>query len=216
MEGILGIAATAAAAALGIKLVLALRARWQLSRAKHRSLAGHSKWSRRLARWLPRIDYTNETMFGVDGAPVDVVTRRAAGFERLAKVFGARYQKGRRSQRGRARTVSDLVVSHYRVPFPFGRQVRERLKSSAFISRVEGNRFIDVDGNRFFDLTASYGVNVFGNDRYREWMAEGARRAGTTGAVLGTTTCCWRRTRSAWRNFPAWTRYRSICPVRKP
>lgn len=187
MEGILGIAATAAAAALGIKLVLALRARWQLSRAKHRSLAGHSKWSRRLARWVPRIDYTNETMFEVDGAPVDVVTRRAAGFERLAKVFGARYQKGAALTARARETVSDLqLVSHYRVPFPFGRQVRERLKSSAFISRVEGNRFIDVDGNRFFDLTASYGVNVFGNDRYREWMAEGARRAGTTGAVLGT------------------------------
>ena len=43
--------------------------RWQLSRAKHRSLAGHSRWSKRLARLLPFYEYDAAQYFCADGAP---------------------------------------------------------------------------------------------------------------------------------------------------
>ncbi|MBL8514056.1 MAG: aminotransferase class III-fold pyridoxal phosphate-dependent enzyme [Betaproteobacteria bacterium] len=165
----------------------ALFARLTLSRAKHRSMAGHSKWSRRIARWMPRIDYGSGEIFQVDGAPHDIAARRAAAFLRLANAFKTRFPRGIELTARALPVVSDLqLTSMYRVPFPFSRFVRERLKASSFITAAEGNLFVDCDGNRLYDLTASYGVNVFGNDRYREWMAEGLRRTQGAGAVLGT------------------------------
>jgi glutamate-1-semialdehyde 2,1-aminomutase len=165
----------------------ALFARLTLSRAKHRSMAGHSKWSRRIARWMPRIDYGSGEIFQLDGAPHEIAARREAAFLRLANAFRTRFPRGIELTARALPVVSDLqLTSVYRVPFPFSRFVRERLKAPSFIAAAEGNRFVDCDGNRLYDLTASYGVNVFGNDRYREWMAEGLQRTQGAGAVLGT------------------------------
>ena len=43
----------------------------------------------------------------------------------------------------------------------------------------------DIDGNVFYDLTGSYGVNIFGNDFYKECIAQGEARARALGPVLG-------------------------------
>ena len=43
----------------------------------------------------------------------------------------------------------------------------------------------DVDGNVSYDLTGSYGVNIFGNDFYKECIAEAEKRAHALGPVLG-------------------------------
>ena len=42
-----------------------------------------------------------------------------------------------------------------------------------------------MDGNRFYDLTGSYGVNVFGNDFYKEAIDQGADQVRALGPVLG-------------------------------
>jgi glutamate-1-semialdehyde 2,1-aminomutase len=43
----------------------------------------------------------------------------------------------------------------------------------------------DIDGNVFYDLTGSYGVNIFGNDFYKECIEIGEKRAHALGPVLG-------------------------------
>lgn len=43
-------------------------ARLKLSRAKHPSLRGHSKWSRRVAKWIPFFSYEDEHFFSSDDA----------------------------------------------------------------------------------------------------------------------------------------------------
>jgi glutamate-1-semialdehyde 2,1-aminomutase len=43
----------------------------------------------------------------------------------------------------------------------------------------------DLDGNVFYDLTGSYGVNIFGNDFYKQCIASAAARAHALGPVLG-------------------------------
>jgi glutamate-1-semialdehyde 2,1-aminomutase len=55
---------------LGVLAALApaLHQRLQLSRAKHRSLAGHSRMAKRLARWLPGYSFDEAEFFGCDGA----------------------------------------------------------------------------------------------------------------------------------------------------
>ena len=55
------------------------RLRLALSAAKHRSLAGHARWSRRIARLLPYYEYSEQRFFVADGAPEEVAERRRAG-----------------------------------------------------------------------------------------------------------------------------------------
>ncbi len=44
----------------------------------------------------------------------------------------------------------------------------------------------DLDGNRCYDLTGSYGVNLFGNDFYKQCIARAVEHAGDLGPVLGS------------------------------
>ena len=77
-------------------LVLALpylRQRLQLSRAKHRSLAGHSRMAKRLASWLPGYAHDEARFFDCDGAPAEVVAQRRAAFDLLCAGFAERYAK---------------------------------------------------------------------------------------------------------------------------
>src|ERR1700683_5236809 len=53
-----------------------LKARLALSRAKHRSLTGHSKMSRRVARLIPFYEFDDKDFFCSDGAPPAVATQR--------------------------------------------------------------------------------------------------------------------------------------------
>ncbi len=167
-------------------LLQKLRARLLLSAAKHRSLAGHSRMARLFARWVPHYEYDETAFFGVDSAPADVVSRRRAGFARLAALFEQRFAKSARMTDEIHNSVSDLqFTSRYRVPFQFSRIVRERFKTGAFLEASSGVSLTDLDGNRLYDLTGSYGVNVFGYDFYKECIDRGADRVRGLGPVLG-------------------------------
>ena len=162
------------------------RRRLLLSQAKHRSLAGHSRWSQRIARLIPAVDYDAAHFFRCDGAPEDIVAKREQGFERLIALFAGRFPKGR-ALTAEARTgLSDLqFTGSYRVPFQFARHVREHLAVGAFVERSAGVTVTDVDGNDFYDLTGSYGVNLLGYDAYKAMIEQAVAQAGDLGPVLG-------------------------------
>src|SRR5215813_11210056 len=96
----LGVAAVATS-------VLGFR-RLQLSRAKHRSLAGHSRMARRMARFVPFYEYDETRFFCSDGAGPDVATQRRDGFMRLAATFASKFPETTRQTADIARRVSDL------------------------------------------------------------------------------------------------------------
>ena len=180
---ILSLAAVAVTAAVAPKV----KARIELSRAKHRSLAGHSKMSRRVARLIPSYEFEIDDFFRADGAPQEVATRRQDGFFRLAAMFAERFAKGRELTGEAASRISDLQFTQaYRVPFSFSRLVRENLGAGSFMQSSSGVTLTDLDGNAFYDLTGSYGVNIFGNDFYKECIEIGERRAHALGPVLGS------------------------------
>jgi glutamate-1-semialdehyde 2,1-aminomutase len=160
--------------------------RLQLSRAKHRSLSGHSKMARRFAKLVPFYDYDEAQFFAADGAPAAVESARRDGFMRLAAQFKASYPKTAAATAEIIDDVSDLqFTSRYRVPFQFSRVVRQYFKTGVFLESSAGVTVTDLDGNRFFDLTGSYGVNVFGYDFYKECIARGSERVKDLGPVLG-------------------------------
>ncbi len=170
-------------------LFLAVRkaqARMDLSFAKHRSLAGHPRWARRIGGLLPSYSYDEDQAFAVDGAPADVVAKRRAAFASLIERCQQRYPKSLKASAQAAESLSDLqFVSAYRVPFQFRKVAAQGLKVGSFVQSTSGVTVTDLDGNVFFDLTGSYGVNLFGNDFYKECMDRGARMVGDLGPVLG-------------------------------
>jgi glutamate-1-semialdehyde 2,1-aminomutase len=173
----------------GLALVMVLhrlQMRLQLSRAKHRSLSGHSRMARRFAALVPFYEYGESLFFRVDAAPDDIAAARRAGFMRLAAVFAERFRKTAELTREIAGGVSDLqFTSRYRVPFQFSGFVRRHLTAGAFLESSSGVTVTDLDGNRSYDLTGSYGVNVFGYDFYKECIERGSERVRGLGPVLG-------------------------------
>jgi glutamate-1-semialdehyde 2,1-aminomutase len=175
--------AVAATAAVAPKV----KARLELSRAKHRSIAGHSKMSRRIARLIPFYEFDINDFFRSDGAPGDVANKRQDGFFRLAAIYQERFAKNRQMTSEAAGHISDLQFTQsYRVPFQYSRLVRENLGAGSFMQSSSGVTVTDLDGNVFYDLTGSYGVNIFGNDFYKECIEIGEKNAHALGPVLGT------------------------------
>jgi glutamate-1-semialdehyde 2,1-aminomutase len=167
-------------------LLRKLQMRLQLSRAKHRSLTGHSRMARRFAALVPFYEYDEARFFRVDAAPDDIAAARRAGFARLAGIFAERFKKTADLTGEIADSVSDLkFTSRYRVPFQFSGFVRQHFKPAAFAESSSGVTVTDLDGNRLYDLTGSYGVNVFGYDFYKECIERGAERVRGLGPVLG-------------------------------
>jgi glutamate-1-semialdehyde 2,1-aminomutase len=104
----------------------------------------------------------------------------------LSAAFKGKFPQSIAMTRRAREGISDLqFTGAYRVPFQYSRYVREQLPVGAFVQSSSGVTVTDLDGNVFYDLTGSYGVNVFGNDFYKDCMADGASRVAQLGAVLG-------------------------------
>src|SRR5262249_55070803 len=176
-----GIGGVAAVLAL-----MALRTRLELSLAKHRSLAGHARWSRRIAALIPFYEYDEARVFRCDDAPEEIAARRRAGFMRLAALYRERFAQTLKRTDEAAEGISDLqFTGAYRVPFQFSRFVWQHLRAPAFVQSSSGVMLTDLDGNRLYDLTGSYGVNVLGNDFYKGCMERALARVAELGPVLG-------------------------------
>ena len=62
-----------------------IRVRLQLSMAKHPSLRGHSKWSRRISKLIPYFEYDQHAFFNSDKAPETITKKRINAFNCLKK-----------------------------------------------------------------------------------------------------------------------------------
>lgn len=163
-----------------------VKTRLELSKAKHWSLAGHSKMARRVASLIPFYEYDEEHFFCSDNPPEEFAARRRVGMMRLSKLYRERFAETNRLTQEVKGSISDLQFTEtYRAPFQFSRFVRERLPIGVFLQASSGVTLTDLDGNRFYDLTGSYGVNVFGYDFYKECIEEGKQRVRELGPVLG-------------------------------
>ncbi len=170
------------ALAAGIKKA---NSRLELSRAKHRSLTGHSKLAHRVASLVPFYEFGEATFFRSDGAPIEIAARRRDGFYRLAELYRMRFVETRRLSAQAIEGISDLQFTDaYRVPFQYSRMVREHLRAGTFLTSSEGVMLTDLDGNHFYDLAGSYGVNLFGYDFYKSCMEQGYERVRALGPVL--------------------------------
>ena len=175
----------AGVAALGA-LLARVKPRLELTRAKHRSIAGHARMARRIASLVPFYEYDNTRFFRCDDPPEEVAVRRRDGFMGLSRLYRERFVRTSALTAEAADGISDLqFTSAYRVPFQFSSYVRQHLPAGSFLASSSGVTVTDLDGNVFYDLTGSYGVNLFGHDFYKDCIARGADRVRDLGPVLG-------------------------------
>ena len=159
--------------------------RIQLSLAKHRSLAGHSRIAKFLARLLPGYALGEELFFIADGAPDDVAEKRKNGFNSLARTL-QKHKKTLSLTTEAKEHLSDLqFTSVYRIPFAFSPYAREHLKVGSVAKSFDGVILTDLDDCQFYDLTGSYGVNLFGSDFYKRTMRIGLEEGVPLGPALG-------------------------------
>src|SRR5262245_41636993 len=153
----------AAGAAALTTSVVKLKSRLALSRAKHRSLGGHARLSRRIASLIPFYEYDEAQIFNCDDPPEDIAKAREAGFMRLAGLYAEHYPQSLQLTASVKDAISDLQFTDtYRVPCQFRRMVQRHLGAPAFVQSATGVTLTDLDANHFCDLTGSYGVNLFG------------------------------------------------------
>jgi glutamate-1-semialdehyde 2,1-aminomutase len=169
----------------------AAKRRLELSRAKHRSLAGHSRMAKRVAKLVPFYAYGEDRFFSSDDAPPEIADRRRAALQRLGQTLRERAPKSIALTAETQVGVSDMqFTSAYRVPYQYAVLLREHVKTGSFVQSASGVTVTDLDGNVYYDLTGSYGVNVFGVDFYKQCMAEGSARVQDLGPVLGAYHPC--------------------------
>ncbi|MGD2171189.1 MAG: aminotransferase class III-fold pyridoxal phosphate-dependent enzyme [Gammaproteobacteria bacterium] len=181
------ILSTATTLTLILALLLGkLWVRLRLSRAKHPSLRGHSKWSRRISRLVPYFAYEESRFFASDGAPAAIAEHRRSCFFRLAADLKARAPHSVEATQALEAGISDLQFTNlHRVPFPYRELAREHLAMPNLVTETRGVQVRDLDGNWSYDLSGSYGVNVFGYDFYKECMQRGMEKISKLGPVLG-------------------------------
>ncbi len=173
-------------AALLAGLIPKVRRRLQLSRAKHRSLAGHSRMAKRIAGLIPGYAYDEARFFAADGAPETVQVQRRQGFTALAQALAQAHPRSIAATEAARAGISDLqFTGAYRVPFQFSPYLRQHLKLPSFVQATEGPWIRDLDGQRWLDVSGSYGVNVFGHEFYKACIAEGSARVAELGPLLG-------------------------------
>jgi len=163
-----------------------IRIRLQLSRAKHPSLRGHSKWSRRITRKIPYFSYNESHYFTCDGAPEAIALKRKTALNHLTKNVSKSCEKTIHYGNKLEKNISDIqFTSNYRIPFPFQKLLPKAFKLGSIVEETQGTKIKDIDGNWRFDLTGSYGVNVFGYDFYKDCMDKGFEQVKDLGPVLG-------------------------------
>src|SRR6266851_5447927 len=142
--------------------------------------------SRRVSNWVKARDYSDEEFLRADGAGSRWIELRQRAIDRLAGVLQARGPKSIAWGNEIRESFSDLrFTDANRVPFPFMRLMREKFNLCSVVTASDGPKLRDLDGNWSLDVSGSYGLNVAGFDRYKEWMEKGWERVKELGPALG-------------------------------
>lgn len=169
-----------------LSMLRRLQVRLRLSKAKHPSLRGHARMSRRLAKLVPFYEYPPEDVFAIDGAPADVVEKRRTAFERLSLELSTKAPQTLQATRELEPSISDMQFTNAnRVPFQFRNLVRDRLPVGGMADATDGVRIRNLDGSWSYDTGGSYGVNLLGYDFYKRCIERGVERVRELGPVLG-------------------------------
>jgi glutamate-1-semialdehyde 2,1-aminomutase len=141
---------------------------------------------RPLSRWVKSVHYSNDEFLQADGAGERWIKLRKEALDRLSRLFQIEFPKSIAWGNEIRSSFSDLrFTDANRVPFPFMRLMREKFNLCSVVTASHGAKLRDLDGHWSIDVSGSYGLNVAGFDRYKEWMQKGLEQVKDLGPVLG-------------------------------
>ena len=130
--------------------------------------------------------YSEEELLRADGAGDQWVETRRKAFIKLADLLKAQTSRSIAWGNEIRESFSDLrFADANRVPFPFMRVMRDKFQLSSVVTSSNGPHLRDLDDRLTLDVSGSYGLNVAGFDRYKDWIAAGWERVKDLGPVLG-------------------------------
>jgi glutamate-1-semialdehyde 2,1-aminomutase len=176
---------------LGMWIVLRVKQRLELSLAKQPGLGGHLRWAKRIAGWIPNYSYSQDVWFSTDHAPFEIANLRKSALTALGNRMRDKAPLTLAHTQEVKPMISDLqFISQYRVPYQFKNVLTQYLQLGSFWKSSDGVYLNDMDGNRYIDVTGSYGVNLLGQDFYKECVEEGVALVKDLGPVLGSYHPC--------------------------
>ncbi len=168
-----------------VSLVWAGPKAWCLARTV-RGYAAAPSFQRLLSHLVGSRDLDVAHFVAADGASACWVDARRRALDALAAELNDGRPVSAQWSSAVRDGLSDLrFADANRVPFPFARLMRERFNTASVAAASEGPYLVDLDGNRSLDVSGSYGVNVAGYDRYKNWIEAGWQKVRELGAVLG-------------------------------
>ena len=142
--------------------------------------------SRWLSSWVKSSDYSETQFLRADGAGDTWADLRGKALNRLADLLNGQQAQSIAWANSIRDSFSDLrFTDANRVPFPFVRVMREKFNLFSVVTASHGPWLQNLDGHWTIDVSGSYGVNVAGFDRYKEWIQSGWERVKEFGPVLG-------------------------------
>jgi glutamate-1-semialdehyde 2,1-aminomutase len=142
--------------------------------------------SRKLSNWVKSSDYTEAQFLRADGAQETWAEIRQKALQRLSQLLNSQQAQSIAWANSIRESFSDLrFTDANRVPFPFVRVMREKFNLCSVVTASRGPRLQNLDGHWTIDVSGSYGVNVAGFDRYKEWIQRGWDQVKDLGPVLG-------------------------------
>mmetsp|Transcript_98940 Transcript_98940/g.261354 ORF Transcript_98940/g.261354 Transcript_98940/m.261354 type:complete len:601 (+) Transcript_98940:90-1892(+) len=135
---------------------------------------------------IPKYTIEEEEFFKADGCSDEVAQRRRKALEDLGKKWQTKYAKCLQFSEELKKMISDLRFTSGRCFPAFNGVVQKYLDPSMALERTEGVDVVDYDGNKSMDISGSYGVNVCGYEKYKDFIDEGWSKAKKQGLFLGS------------------------------
>merc|ERR1711998_257079 len=108
------------------------------------------------------------------GCPPEVTNRRKAAFYALEEKWQTKYAKSLEIADSLKGSFSDLRFTAGNRCFPpFAKILNSHLEPCSVVTESNAGELTDVDGEKSLDIAGSYGVNVVGYNRYKQFMQEG-------------------------------------------
>ncbi|CAE7723065.1 mycA [Symbiodinium pilosum] len=135
---------------------------------------------------LPKYTIDEDLFFSCDGASPEVAERRRASMKELSEKWKKKYPKCQEFSSELKKMISDLRFTSARCFPAFNGVMQKYLDPSMALDRTEGVDVVDLDQNSSMDISGSYGVNVCGYEKYKDFIEAGWANAKKQGLFLGS------------------------------
>lgn len=139
-----------------------------------------------ISHLAPMYSFSKYDFFRADDPPEEVAICRESAFDRMQKHWDTKWPKSLAMSAELRKSFSDLrFAAGNRVFLPFKKILDDWCDPFTVSTHTERMNLVDLDGHSQLDIAGSYGVNVAGYDRYKQWITEGWDMVKGLGCVLG-------------------------------